>query len=355
MISKKYHITTALYEITLRCNMKCIHCGSSAGEQRKEELLTNQWNDLTTQFAEMGCKRIALLGGEPFLRNDWFEISEHIKENNMKVIYVTNGFLLNEKTIEKLRYIDPYVVGISIDGASAKTHDKIRGLHGSFEKSTNAIQQLKKAGIPTSVITTISTMNFNELPEIRDWIKNKGITWQLQIAIPIGRFQKELMISKENFYAVGLFIAALRRTYSLCELPIIGAHSLGYFSRVLPNSAILPNWNGCQAGISSVGIQSDGGVKGCLSLPENYIQGNIKEKSIQEIWNGPDFCSYMRCFNIENLQGNCRKCTYGKKCKGGCLAASIGITGDAFYDPYCFYAIEENFDEMKNTLHKAIV
>jgi radical SAM protein with 4Fe4S-binding SPASM domain len=341
MKSKKYILKTALYELTLRCNMNCLHCGSSAGAQRKEELHTEQWNDLTTQLADMGCERIGLLGGEPFLRNDWYEISKEIKDHDMKVIYVTNGFLLTKNTIEKLKEIDPYVVGVSLDGASAKTHDAIRGVTGSFERCREILQLLREAGIETSVITTISTMNYKELPEIRDYLKNKGITWQLQIAIPIGRFQKELMVSADEFYATGLFIASIRRKYSLRELPVIGAHSLGYFSDVLPNFAILPNWNGCQAGISSVGIQSDGGVKGCLSLPEDYVQGNIKEKSLQKIWNEPGFCSYTRNFNVEKLKGDCKTCRYGKKCKGGCLAASIGITGEVFSDPYCFSAIEK--------------
>jgi radical SAM protein with 4Fe4S-binding SPASM domain len=341
MISKKYKLKTALYELTLRCNLYCIHCGSSAGSQRKEELNTEQWNILTTQLAGMGCERIALLGGEPFLRNDWFEISKNINEFNMKVIYITNGLVIDEKIVEKLRHIDPYVVAVSLDGSSAKTHDKIRGVNGSFEKSKNAVLLLQEADVPTTIITTINKMNFKELPIMREWVKNKGITWQLQITIPIGRFQKELMISKDEFYAAALFIAAIKKTYRLSELPIIGAHSFGYFSKVLPTYAILPHWDGCQAGITSVGIQSDGGVKGCLSLPEEYVQGNIKEKSLEEIWNAPEFCSYMRNFNREELNGCCRNCKYGKKCKGGCLSVSIALTGRKHGDPYCLSAIEK--------------
>jgi radical SAM protein with 4Fe4S-binding SPASM domain len=322
--------------------MTCLHCGSSAGAQRKEELRTNQWNNLTTLLADMGCERIGLLGGEPFLRDDWYEISKQNKNHNMKVIYVTNGYLLTKNTIEKIKEIDAYAVGISLDGATAKTHDSIRGVAGAFERCMEAVRLLREAGIETSVITTISTINYKELPKIRDYLKNKGITWQLQIALPIGRFQKKLMISPDEFYAVGLFIASIRRNYSLRELPVIGAHSLGYFSDMLPNFAILPNWNGCQAGISSVGIQSDGGVKGCLSLPEEYVQGNIKEKNFQEIWDDPGFCSYTRNFDVGNLQGDCSNCRYGKKCKGGCLAASVSITGEVFSDPYCFSSIEKN-------------
>jgi len=339
---KKYVPKSALYELTLRCNMCCMHCGSSAGNKRQNELTTKQWNSVTKQLVLLGCKKIALLGGEPFLRKNWYEISETVKEYGLKLLFISNGFLVNEKTVEKLRKLDPYAVAVSVDGATAKTHDSIRGVNGSFEKCQEVIMMLKEADLPTTVITTVNKKNFNELPELRSWLLNKGIAWQLQMAVPIGRFQKELMISKEEFYATALFIGATRRNFSIKEIPIVGAHCFGYYSKILPNYAIMPNWKGCQAGITAIGIQSDGGVKGCLSLPEEFVQGNVKENSLAEIWNNQEFCSYSRNFNVENLNGACKECKYGKKCKGGCLAASVSITGDKFSDPYCFKLIEEN-------------
>jgi radical SAM protein with 4Fe4S-binding SPASM domain len=334
---------TALYELTLKCNMKCIHCGSSAGKERKEELTTEEWNSVTDQLANVGCKRIALLGGEPFLRKDWYELSKNVLDNNMKVIYITNGYLLDGKKVEKIRKINPFVVGVSLDGSNANTHDRIRGINGSFDKSRNALLMLSKNNIPSTAVTTINKLNFKELPHIREWLLNRGITWQLQIAIPIGRFRKELMLSKEEFYSAALFIAATRRKYRIKELPIMGAHSFGYYSKVLPNHAILPNWNGCQAGITAIAIQSNGGVKGCLSLPEEFVEANIKEKRLKEIWEDPNFCSFMRSFNKQNLNGECKECKYGKKCKGGCMAASVSLTGEKFSNPYCFKLIEENY------------
>jgi radical SAM protein with 4Fe4S-binding SPASM domain len=339
---KNFTPKSALYELTLRCNMRCSHCGSSAGNKRNNELTTKQWNSVTRQLVLLGCRKIALLGGEPFLRNDWYKISVTIKDYRIKLLFISNGFLINEKTIEKLRRLDPYAVAISLDGFTRKTHDLIRGINGSFEKCMKAIELLKKANIPTTVITTVSKQNLNELPELKSWLLNKGIAWQLQMAIPIGRFQKKYLISKDDFYATGLFIAATRRNYSIKEIPIVGAHCFGYFSKILPNYAIMPNWRGCQAGITSIGIQSDGGVKGCLSLPLNFVQGNIKEKSLDEIWNYAEFCSFTRNFNNEYLKGECKECKYGKRCKGGCLATSFSLTGNMFSDPYCFKLIEEN-------------
>jgi len=180
---------------------------------------------------------------------------------------------------------------------------------------------------------------------MREKLLNKGIAWQLQMAVPIGRFQKDFMIDIEEFYATAMFIAATRRNYSLKEIPIVGAHCFGYFSKVLPNYAIMPNWNGCQAGVTAIGIQSDGGVKGCLSLPKEFVQGNVTKKSLSAIWNAQEFCSFTRDFNSDSLNGDCIDCKYGIKCKGGCLAASYSLTGLKFSDPYCLNIIEKRIKE----------
>ncbi len=340
MFSKKYQPRIGLYELTLRCNMSCIHCGSSAGQKRTNELSTEEWNNVTKQLANLNCKEITLLGGEPFLRKDWYEISKEIKDWGIKITYMSNGLLINEKAIEKLRGIDPKVISISIDGAKRETHDNIRRVNGSYDKCMQVISSLRDAGIKTTVVTSINKLNFQELPDLREMMLNKGIVWQLQIAIPLGRFKKDLLLSKEEFYAAAIFIASTRKRYSQKELPIIGSHCFGYYSTKLRNVMVFP-WNGCQAGISTIGIQSNGDVKGCLSLPPTFIEGNVRESSIAEIWQKPGFCSYNRDFTESDLTNNCIGCKKGKRCRGGCLGVSIGVTGKSNGDPYCLKKIEE--------------
>jgi radical SAM protein with 4Fe4S-binding SPASM domain len=341
MFSKEYEPRFGLYEVTLRCNMNCIHCGSSAGQKRANELTTKDWYNVTKQLSNLNCKEITLLGGEPFLRKDWYEISKDIKDRGIKVTYMSNGFLINGNTIDKLRKIEPKTVSISIDGARKETHDKIRKLNGSFDKCIEVISNLKKADINTTVVTSISKLNFEELPKLRSMLINKGIVWQLQIAIPLGRFKKDLLLSKEEYYAAAIFIASTRKKYNLKELPIIGTHCFGYYSKLLRNPMVFP-WNGCQAGISAVGIQSNGDIKGCLSLPSKFIEGNIRENKLSEIWRKRGFCSYNRDFKESDLNNDCIDCKYGRKCRGGCLGVSIGISGKSNGDPYCFKLIEEN-------------
>lgn len=200
---------------------------------------------------------------------------------------------------------------------------------------------LKQAELPTSIITTLHKRNVKELSKIRDLILNKGIAWQIQMAGPTGRFPKKLILSKEEFYSVAMFISSSRNQYSVKELPIMGAHNFGYHSNILGNIMITPIWKGCQAGITTIGITSDGGVKGCLSLPDEFIEENIRNKSLTDIWNDPSFASYNRQFKKDELKGDCKDCKYGKSCKGGCETVSASLTGEMHCDPYCLYMIEK--------------
>jgi radical SAM protein with 4Fe4S-binding SPASM domain len=318
-----------------------LHCGSSAGVKRENELATEEWLRVARELADMGGRYVTVLGGEPFLRKDWFEILKGIKEYGMDVTIISNGLLINEKLISRLRMLDLYAMAVSLDGATPETHDSIRQVSGSFNQCKKALLLLRDAGINTSVVTTLSKTNLKDLPVMKDFLLNKGIVWQIQIAVPMGRFPKQLMLSKEEFYAAALFIAACRKNYRITELPVMGAHCFGYNSRVLPNINLVPVWKGCQAGISLLAIQSNGSVKGCLSLSDEFIEGFIREKRLPELWDDPNFCAFNRNFKKENLKGDCKDCKYGKTCKGGCISVSMGVTGERNADPYCFKLIEE--------------
>ena len=141
-----------------------------------------------------------------------------------------------------------------------------------------------------------------------------------------------------------MFISSSRNQYSTKELPIMGAHNFGYHSHILGNIMITPTWKGCPAGISTIGITSDGGVKGCLSLPNEFIEDNIRNRSLIDIWNSPNFASYNRNFNKDDLKGECKTCKYGKSCKGGCSTVSSTLSGEPHHNPYCFHLIEQKMN-----------
>ena len=337
---QKYTPGQAVWETTLRCNLKCIHCGSSAGNARPKELSTKEAVQLCKDLSEINTQEVCLMGGEPFLRKDWHIIAKQIKDLNMKLLIISNGYNINKDIISKLVKLDPYGVSTSLDGGIAKTHDYIRGVKGSFDKVMEYISLSLEAELPTTVITTISKLNFKELPKIRDFLLNKHIAWQIQVAAPEGRFSKDYTLTKEEYYSVGLFIASIKKKYSPKELPVVGAHCFGYHSQYLPWLGLYPGWNGCQAGISILSIKSNGDIVGCLSIPNAKIEGNIREKKLKEIWNNPSTFTYNRKFKINELGENCIDCKYGETCRGGCTGFSASFTNKYHNHPYCFYKIE---------------
>ena len=311
----------AVWEFTLKCNLRCSHCGSSAGKARENELSTKECISLCESLAELGCEEVSLMGGEPFLRDDWFSVGSCIRDLGMDLSFVSNGTIDVERAVS----LEPKVVGISLDG-SEETHDRIRG-KGSYVRAMRAIELLKERGIETTVITTVSRINLMDLPKMN----LDGVNWQIQVAAPIGNFSREDMLSKEEFYASALFIAKKRR-----GMNVVGAHCYGFFSRFLPC-----DWKGCTAGITSMGITSDGSIVGCLSMGnDRFIEGNVREKSLKDIWTDADAFSYNRKFDRSALGPNCRDCRHGMKCRGGCNSMSCSITGSFHNDPYCFYRIE---------------
>jgi len=336
----------AIWETTLRCNLKCLHCGSSAGEPRSDELTTKESIKLIKELAEIKTKEVCLMGGEPFLRKDWFILGKEIKNNSMGLHFISNGYLVDEKIISQLKNLEPRSLSLSLDGSKAKTHDFIRGVNGSFDRVIRSIKLSKQEDIPITLITTVSNLNLNELPEIREFIHNKNIAWQIQIAMPEGRFSGNYALSKEEYYSVALFIASTKKKYSKKELPVIGAHCFGYHSKRLPWLGLYPGWNGCQAGIGALGIKSNGDIIGCLAIQkDSYIEGNIRKRSLIDIWNDPKAFSYTRRFSVENLGENCSGCKYGSICKGGCIGMSFGFTNKPHNHPYCFYKIEDEILE----------
>ena len=143
LISQRIKPSCAVWEITLKCNSNCIHCGSKAGKTRLDELDTEESLKLVREIHDCGYKGIALMGGEPLIRKDWYEIAKEIKKNKLELSIVTNGLTLVDN-IQKLKSLKVDCVSLSLDGGSAKVHDYLRGIPGAFEKTLNAINRLQQ-------------------------------------------------------------------------------------------------------------------------------------------------------------------------------------------------------------------
>jgi radical SAM protein with 4Fe4S-binding SPASM domain len=285
---------------------------------------------------------VALMGGEPLLRGDFWNVAKRIRELGMELSVITNGTIISDEIFAGLRDLRPRAVAVSLDAASPELHDRIRGSRGAFKKSGVFIDRALAAGLPVSVITTVHRLNIRELPALGEMLRGRGIAWQVQTAGAEGRrFPRELLLDEEEFYSLGMFIESCRRSYAPEELPVIGAHDLGYNSDLLNNVSLCKKWEGCQAGVSVLGIRSDGDVLGCLSLNDDrYVEGNVREKSVSAIWNDSAAFAYTRGYTASDAGPNCAGCAALDSCKGGCCEISLNRTGVFHNDPHCFHRLE---------------
>ena len=331
-----HSLDCAVWEFTLACNLSCSHCGSSAGRARLDELNTKEAFELCEMLAEVKCKEVCIMGGEPLLRDDFVPVARCVKQLGMRLSVVSNGTLL-DRHAEALANTDPEVVGISLDGMK-DTHEKIRG-KDTWGPTVDGIDRLRALGTQVTVITAVSKINFRDLPQMRELLVGKGVNWQIQTAMPFGNFSRESTLDPEEFYATALFIAKERTRDKDRRIRVVGAHCYGYYSKVLPGCS----WDGCTAGRSTIGITSDGGIVGCLSMGnDRYIEGNVRERPFKDIWEDPRAFPYTRRFTIADLGDNCRGCKHGAKCRGGCSSVSLSLTGRLHNDPYCFHSIERS-------------
>jgi radical SAM protein with 4Fe4S-binding SPASM domain len=331
----------AVWEITLACNLNCIHCGSAAGKKRDDELSTEEALHFCKDLKDIGCRGVALMGGEPLLRPDWFTLSEKVHDLGMELSIITNGWLgQNNIVTQQIVDLSPECVTVSLDGGQSAIHDMIRGVKGSFDHATQAIDRYSSIGLPTSVITTVHKLNLKELTKIRDILKGKGVAWQIQMATPHGRLERKYVLSQEEYYSVALFIAATRKLYSK-ELMVAGAHDMGYFSTILPELQV-KTWQGCQAGIGTLGIQSNGNITGCLALPEQFIEGSIRKRPLSDMWYDEKSFRYSRHVKKSDIKAHCAICEFSSLCGGGCSAVSVTMGKGFHEDPYCTRFIEQS-------------
>ena len=158
----------------------------------------------------------------------------------------------------------------------------------------------------------------------------------------IGRVKqsKELLVQKQAIIELGQFIRRWKPIAAKEGMEIVCGDGLQYLFNGEENNPERP-WRGCPAGWIACGITSDGKVKGCLSMQDDLVEGDLRKHDLWDIWFHPDTFSYNRKFNPEQLGPNCSSCEKGEKCKGGCSINSYSATGIFHNDPYCFYMIDK--------------
>ncbi|MCE8425429.1 MAG: radical SAM protein [Candidatus Methanoperedens sp.] len=336
------------WELTLACNLRCNHCGSSAGYPRPSELTTKESLKICDQFPDLLVQEVNFTGGEPLLRSDWEDIAVHLRDLGIATKILTNGMVLQSDIVSRIKDAGISGVGISLDGLE-QTHNRIRASMGSFQYVLNGIEMVLRAEIPLTVITTVNALNIHELPALFDLLQSAGVkSWRVQPIIPVGRVQNsvELGLGEQAYIQLEDFVQRWSPTAKKAGMKLLYSDGLGYFeeSEIYEE---LP-WRGCSAGILSCGITSDGKIKGCLSLPDELVDGDLRKNDLWDIWFNPDSFAYTRQFSVEKLGYNCSSCDKGEQCRGGCSAKSYGNTNIFHNDPYCVYKFKNGASVYEN-------
>lgn len=352
-----YQPITGVWEITMGCNMRCGHCGSSCENPLPDELTTEEAFKVCDSMGKLGMSWVTLSGGEPLTRKDWPLLAERLRKNGVIPNIITNGWLMTEEIIKTAKEKGVGTFAISLDGLK-NTHDRIRK-EGSYDRTMEAFRMMNRLGQTSGAITTVMNENIDQLDELKEVLINNGVnSWQLQIGLPMGNLSKmkEAVIKPE---IVDRILDFVHKTSLEGKIIVFPADCIGYYTekeaivRQISSNHFSPvTWKGCNAGKRSFGLLHNGDVLGCTSIRDkSFIEGNVKNSSLEEIWTKKDSFKWARDFKKSELKGNCNSCTYGDVCLGGCPNTRLTMNGSIYSDnPYCSF--NSAIEATKETLIK---
>src|SRR5580658_1928198 len=346
-IDRRLRPIYAVWEITLACDLACRHCGSRAGRGRPDELTTAEALDLIDQMAHLGVKEVTLIGGEAYLRDDWLELVRAIRAHGIPVTTTSGGRGLTPELIDRAKAAGLSGASISIDGDEA-THDRLRGVAGSYRSAIDAMRALTERGMRVSCNTQINRLSMPLLESILETVAAIGIRgWQIQLTVPMGRAADEPEVLLQPYDLLELFprLAALKKRCDELGVVLWPGNNIGYFGpyeSIIRGHYLRGHGGSCGAGRATLGIEANGAIKGCPSLPSTpWTGGNIRDASLKDVWERAEALRFTRDRTTRDLWGYCATCYYAEECMSGCTWTSFVAFGKPGNNPFCHHrAIE---------------
>lgn len=308
----------AILKVTKACNLACVHCSANAGIKPSEnELNTNEWKDVIDDLATSGCTYVVFSGGEPLLRKDLLELASYARMRGIaRIELATNGTLVSEPIAEELKKHD-IIVAVSLDSHSPRTHDKIRGIRGSFEKTMRGIRNLKRAGIDPVVRMTAMKENVGQLRAWYNFVRDKvnPSEYTITSVLPWGRATRSgVLVSAESIY---------KSIHNLIEETTGNIVAACKFDGIVQPRL----FRNCGIGSRMV-INANGDVFPCLGASSEgyFLADNVRKRSVNEIWSSESF-SRLRLLTVDDVQ-LCKQCDLKYICRGGCKVETFKYYGD---------------------------
>jgi len=343
--------------------LTCAHCRRiESDEQAHRDLTTAQAKDLIEQLAELGRGQpmmpvLVFSGGEPLCRCDLFELVEQARTLGITAALATNGTLIDATVAEQIRESGIARVSVSLDGATAEVHNKLRKLEGSFERAIEGIGCLRVKNVPFQINITLTKHNAGQLEDVYELAKSLGaVAVHIFMLVPVGCGQtlaETDMLSPEQYEQKLIDICKLDGRDEIQMKVTCGPHyervirqqglhksrmgAVPGRGNVLGTSAHSVTSKGCLAGLGVLFVGHQGDVFPCGYLPIKC--GNVLVEKLSDIWYGSEELARMR--DSSKLEGKCGICGYKEVC-GGCRARAHALTGNYMAEePFCAYVPPE--------------
>lgn len=336
--------TLVSFAVTRECNLKCKHCYSqSVDSPHPRELNTTEAKRVISQIAEAGARLIILDGGEPLMRSDIFELVRHARSVGLTPVMGSNGTLITHEVAMKLADAGLEAIAISLDGATAETHDAFRGVQGAWEQTLRGIENIRQAGLSFQIAPTLRRGSWEQWGAIADKAKELGAkAVEVFDYVPAGRGAEnpefEMTIEERRAF-VRQYIARQQAEdemiYRCVALPQIWVE----IEKTVPEDEVLTKFvrSCCAAGTRYCCVLYDGTVYPCMVLQKKA--GDVREQSFVDIWQNSEVFQILR--DRDRLEGKCRRCDYRYIC-GGARCRVYAKTGSlTAEDDACWFSEEE--------------
>ena len=312
--SRVHPLRQLFWECTLRCNLRCRHCGSDCtASALAPDMPFEDFEKVLLRIKEAyEPKEILVIfsGGEPLMRKDLADCGRRVQELGFPWGLVSNGYLMNPKRALELLKAGMRTATISLDGLEEE-HDWMRGVPGSFARADEAIRYLSGVSfLGFDIVTCVTQKNIGQLQQIKEYLISAGVkAWRLFTVFPVGRGATDpvLQLTGEQYRALMEFIVACRKEGRIkasygCE-GFLGPYE----------GKVRDHLFSCQAGLSIASVRIDGAISGCTSIRASYSQGNIYTDDFVDVWE--------HRFGIFRdhtpfKTGPCAECRWWKKCQG---------------------------------------
>lgn len=323
----------AVFNITARCNLRCLHCYTgSTCSVADDELSTDHARYAISQFADYGCPVVLLSGGEPFMREDFFDLAAHARKSNLRTVVSTNGTLINYDRAQALAQLGISYVGVSLDGPE-KQHDHFRDSKGAFASALRGIENCNKARVKTGLRFTMTAENIAFVPDLFEIAKSTGvrrICFYHLVRTGRGAALKSQCPTKVQTRRTLETIIALTDQYVraglIDEVLTVGNHADAPYLLLQMKKNCRPGFDkarqlllanaGNRSGQGICSVNWDGSVY-ADQFWRNYSLGNIRTNSFRLIWENPlDPVLRILRNKDEFADPRCKNCRWFPLCRG---------------------------------------